>query len=116
VAPVVELGGARRRMARHRLGVFQSAVAFQIIRYAGGAQGVIADFGFDTRLQCAALDHAVGVRLPHALLRAGGAARGEEQRPSLFVGDAGCHAALKSWTVDPMIRVVVHDFTTLCLH
>ena len=41
------------------------ALVFQIRRDAGGAEGVIADPGLDAGIGRAALNHPVGVLLPH---------------------------------------------------
>lgn len=59
-------------MIRHLLRVFQGAFTFQIIGDAGGAQAVITNVGFNSRLARPPLDHAKGVRLGHAVRRTRG--------------------------------------------
>src|SRR5262249_11518210 len=87
-APVVKLRGAGVGMVGHLTGLRERAVAFQVIRDAGGAHGGIADAGGDPRPPRMPLDHAVGVLLRHGVRRAGGAACGAEERPLSIVGDA----------------------------
>ena len=58
----------------------ERAFVFEVGSDAGGAEGVIADPGFDPGRSGAALDHAVGVLLPHGVVgeRAGLAGRRAE--------------------------------------
>jgi hypothetical protein len=49
VAPVIELGGARRGMVRHLLRLFQRPVALEVIGDAGGAQAVDFKHGVISR-------------------------------------------------------------------
>ena len=41
LAPVVELGGAGRRMRRHLTGLLQRAAVLEVSRDAGAAKGVV---------------------------------------------------------------------------
>jgi hypothetical protein len=78
--PVVKLCGARRGVVSHGLSVFELAAVLEIGGDARCAEGVIADLSFDAGRSGAALDHAVGVLLPHGVVgeRAGLAGRRAE--------------------------------------
>lgn len=58
-------------MICHRLGVFERTGAFQVVGNPGRAERVIADFGFDAGRAGPPFDHAVRVRLRHAVQLAG---------------------------------------------
>jgi hypothetical protein len=91
VTPVIELGGARRRMIGHRGGVLERAAVFQIGGDAGRAERVVADHRADAGSLGPALHHRVRVRLrqwPVAELSRA-ARNGPEQRPFRFIRDAG---------------------------
>jgi hypothetical protein len=61
-------------MVRHRLCVLQRTSIFQIGGDAGRTERVIADPRFEVNRGRAALDHTIGVLLPHSLLLSGFAA------------------------------------------
>jgi hypothetical protein len=67
------------------------AVVFQISRNAGRAEGVITNPGLDAGVGRAALNHAIGILLPHGVAGelAGLAGGGAEERPVRIPGDAG---------------------------
>ena len=51
------------------MAMFERALVFQVGGDAGRAEGVIADAGLDAGVSRAALNHAVGVLLPHGVAR-----------------------------------------------
>ncbi len=91
-------------MIGHRLGMFERAGAFQIVSNAGSPEGMIADLGLDARLHGAALDHAVGVRLSHALLRAGRHNVLVQKRFQLMVTRRFVFFA--AFKVDPIVKTI----------
>ena len=76
-------------MVGDRLRVLQQALVFQVGGDPGRAKGMIADPGLDAGGGGAALDHPVGILLPHRLRVAGLAPGGAEQRAVRLAGDAG---------------------------
>ena len=88
--PIIELGGARTFVRRHRLRVLQRAAGFEIRRDARGAKGVAADPASRAKVGGAALDHAPGVDAVHRLVgqRAGAAGGGAEQGSLATVADS----------------------------
>ncbi len=54
------------------LRMLEGATALELIGDAGDPHRVVADLDFDPGLPGSALKHAVSIRLPHALRRAGG--------------------------------------------
>src|ERR1017187_2110294 len=90
VAPVIEPGGFRVRMPGHALRDFDTATVRQVICYAGGAEGVAAYRGFNSRIGSATAHHVPDIRTRHRprpeLLRF--SERGAEQRPLAIIGDA----------------------------
>lgn len=87
-AAIVQFRAARRGMVRHRLGAFEGSGVCQIIRNAGGAEGVIADLDFDAGRTGPPLDHEVRVGLRHAMRLAGRPLHGSEQW-RVLLADAG---------------------------
>jgi len=53
----------------HDLGVLHHAFALEVISDSGGAQGMVADAGFDSGVAGALRDHPVAVPLRHAVGR-----------------------------------------------
>src|ERR1017187_1385693 len=90
-------------MVRYGLGVFELSVVLQVGGDAGGAESVIADPGLDTGDTGAALNHPVGVLLPHRLLLTGLAARRSKQRPVRIARDPGRRDVL----VEVFLKVVM---------
>jgi hypothetical protein len=87
---IVELGRARRRMVRHRGGLFQRAPVLEVGRDPGRPKTVVTELGFDSGRGGAAADHRIGVRLRQdcAGELAGAAANRAEQRPLGIVAQA----------------------------
>src|ERR1039457_4205546 len=89
VAPVIEPGGFRVRMPGHALRDFDTATVRQVICYAGGAEGVAAYRGFNSRIGSAAAHHVPDIRARHRprpkpLCLADS---GPEQRPLAIIRD-----------------------------
>src|ERR1700736_2813737 len=86
---IVELGGARALMRRHRL--LLSAAGFKIGGDAGRAEGMAADPGARAELGGTALDHAPGVDAVHRFVRqrAGAAGGGAEEGSLAAITDGG---------------------------
>src|SRR5947209_5690523 len=89
VAPVVELSRTGRGVIGHLLSMLKRAAIFQVIGDARSPQTMISDFCLDACLPGAALNHAVGVGLGHAVWRAGRASRGSKEWP-LFLRSDTC--------------------------
>lgn len=66
-------------------------LVFEIGGDAGGAKGMVADPRLDAGVPGAALNHPIGVLLPHGVFgeRAGLASRYAESRSVVVAGDAG---------------------------
>lgn len=80
---IIELGRARRRMVRHRCGLFEGAAVLEIGRDSRCPEAMVAEFGFNAGRCGAPADHRVGVRLRQHCARqlAGAAPNRAEQRP-----------------------------------
>ncbi len=92
VAPaIVELRRARRRVVRHRRGLFQRAAVLEIRRDPGRPETVVAEPGCDAGRGGAPTDHRIGVRLRQhrAGELAGAAADRAEQRPLGIAAQCG---------------------------
>jgi hypothetical protein len=80
---VIELGGARALLCRHRLRVFQRSAIGEIRRDPGRSETVVADRRHDAGGEGALAHHTPGVDLGHRLIGERGAAvpaAGAEQK------------------------------------
>src|SRR5262245_54709045 len=58
LAPIVELGGAGRRMRRHLTRLLECATVLEVGRNASAAEGVVADLRCDAGRLCATAHHS----------------------------------------------------------
>lgn len=84
---VVKLGRPRALVVGDVLRGFQRAAVLQVRGDAGSAKRVVSDPRLDAGVGRPALDHPVGVLLPHRLLLAGLAAGRAKQRAVRVSGD-----------------------------
>jgi len=82
-APVIELGGADAGMIGYAGSFLERPSVLKVSSDAGGAETVIADFGFDAGRFRPSLDHAIRVRLREGSAREllGAAADGRNSGP-----------------------------------
>jgi len=64
---VIELGGARAFMRRHRLGVFERAAGFKVSRDAGCPEGVATNFDGQAQVGGPSPDHVPDIDPVHGL-------------------------------------------------